>query len=108
VRSVPASETGSAMGFYQVVRYMGFSLGSALAASILASHISSSTGQPALAGYTTVLWVASSICVVAAVLAWVLPNRGPRTPPAPRLDNDEVRLLEQTEGEDLVAGGGPS
>jgi hypothetical protein len=36
--SAPGSETGSATGFYQEVRYLGFSLGSALTASILASH----------------------------------------------------------------------
>ena len=52
VSAVPRGETGSAMGFYQVVRYVGFSLGSALTASILASHNSSSTGQPTLDGYT--------------------------------------------------------
>jgi hypothetical protein len=46
----------------------------ALAASILASPTSSSTGQPTVGGYTTVLWVAGSICVAAAVLAWVRPN----------------------------------
>ena len=38
VRAVPESETGSATGFYQVVRYIGFSIGSALAASVLASR----------------------------------------------------------------------
>ena len=27
VRAVPSEETGSAMGFYQVVRYVGFSIG---------------------------------------------------------------------------------
>ena len=36
--AVPAGEIGSAMGFYQVVRSIGFSAGSALVASILASH----------------------------------------------------------------------
>jgi MFS family permease len=78
VRSVPDSETGSAMGFYQVVRYVGFSLGSALAASILASHTPSGAHLPALSGYTTAMWVAIVICVVAASLAWFLPERGAR------------------------------
>lgn len=77
VQSVPAQETGSAMGFYQVVRYVGFSLGSALAASILAAHGSAATGEPTLAGYTMVLWVGVAICIVAAGLAWVLPARRP-------------------------------
>ena len=74
VRAVPEGETGSAMGFYQVVRYIGFSLGSALAASIIAGHTSPGRAFPAEGGYTTGLWVAAAICVVAATLAWVLPG----------------------------------
>ena len=80
---------------------------SGLAAAILASHTSAATGQPTLGGYTLVLWVAGGICVVAAVLAWVLPTRG-QPAPGPRLDAAEVRLLEETDGEDLVAGPGPA
>ncbi len=76
VRSVPQRETGSAMGFYQVVRYVGFSLGSALAAAILAGHTTG--GQPGVAGYTMVLWVAVGICVMAGGLAWILPARAER------------------------------
>jgi MFS family permease len=79
VQSVPQRETGSAMGFYQVVRYVGFSLGSALAAAILAAHNSASTNQPTVGGYTMVLWVAVAICLIAAALAWVLPARSARS-----------------------------
>jgi MFS family permease len=104
VRSVPGHETGSALGFCQVVRYVGFSLGSAITAAILASHTSDSTGLPTLSGYTTSLWTAGSICVLAAILAWVLPVRGQEIPSEQRLDEDETRLLEQTEGEDLLVG----
>jgi MFS family permease len=108
VRSVPPRETGSAMGFYQVVRYVGFSLGSAVTASILTSHTSSSTGRPDLVGYTTVFWAAAAICILAALLAWVVSVRGERDEaPGSTLDDDEVRLLEQTEGEDLVVGSEP-
>lgn len=74
VRSVPESETGSAMGFYQVVRYIGFSLGSALAASILASDTPPGQHQPLEGGYTLALWVAVGFCLAAAVMAWVLPT----------------------------------
>jgi MFS family permease len=105
VQAVPRHETGSAMGFYQVVRYVGFSLGSALAASILAGHPSTLTNEPTLSGYTTVLWVAGVICIVAAVLAWVLSGRGQTVPSPQRLNNEELRLLEQTDGEDLLAAG---
>lgn len=91
VQSVPQRETGSAMGFYQVVRYVGFSLGSALAASILAAHGSVTTGQPTLGGYTMVLWVSMAICLVAAALAWILPACSAPAPtaaaaPSPAVD----------------------
>jgi MFS family permease len=76
VGAVPETETGSAMGFYQVVRYVGFSLGSALAASILAGHTPAGQHLPGEAGYTLVFWVGVAICVAAAALAWVLPARG--------------------------------
>jgi MFS family permease len=74
VRSVPESETGSAMGFYQVIRYIGFSLGSALAASVLASNTPAGSQLPRLAGYTTVIWIGIAICVAAAALAWLMPG----------------------------------
>jgi MFS family permease len=105
VRSVPQSETGSAMGFYQVVRFVGFSLGSAVTASILAGHTSRSTGQPTETSYTTVFWVAGAICVVAAVVAWTLSARGNMVSIEQRLSDPAVRLLEETEGEDFNVGG---
>jgi MFS family permease len=74
IRSIPESETGSAMGFYQVVRYLGFSLGSALTASILASRTPSGERLPVESGYTIVLAIAAGVSVVAAVLAWALPG----------------------------------
>ncbi len=46
VRAVPESETGSATGFYQVVRYIGFSVGSALAASVLAAETPAGSQLP--------------------------------------------------------------
>jgi MFS family permease len=103
VQAVPAHETGSAMGFYQVVRYVGFSLGSALTATVLAAHVSGD--HPTVGGYTDVLWIATAICVVAAALAWFLPARSGRLTPDERLSATEVKLLEQTDGEDLVADG---
>jgi hypothetical protein len=66
------------MGFYQVVRYVGFSLGSALAASILAAHTPAGAHLPAIGGYTTTLWIAIAICGIAGALAWLLPERGAR------------------------------
>lgn len=70
VQSIPAQETGSALGFYQVVRFTGFSLGSALTATILAAH-TTTTGRPTEAAYTTALWISATICVIAAALVWL-------------------------------------
>ncbi len=91
VGAVPDSETGSAMGFYQVVRYVGFSLGSALAASILAAHTPSGAHLPQVSGYTTALWIAVGVCVAASALAWVLPERGARRA-AMRLGEEDAEL----------------
>ncbi|SHN33852.1 MFS transporter [Streptomyces yunnanensis] len=84
VQSIPARETGSALGFYQVVRFTGFSLGSALTATILAAH-ASGNGQPTVGGYTTALWISAGTCVLAAALAWFLPARSTRLTPTERV-----------------------
>ncbi len=93
VRAVPESETGSATGFYQVVRYIGFSVGSALAASVLASATPAGSQLPTVSGYHSVTWIAAGICVVAAIFAWVLPVLGGRggatEPTAEELRRDE-------------------
>jgi MFS family permease len=93
VGAVPERETGSAMGFYQVVRYIGFSLGSALTASILASHTPAGQHLPDEGGYTLALWIAVGICVAAAALAFVLPARGrPPGPPELVLGEEDAEL----------------
>ncbi|MBN9621775.1 MAG: MFS transporter [Actinobacteria bacterium] len=90
VRAVPESETGGATGFYQVVRYIGFSVGSALAASVLASQTLAGAQLPVRAGYTTVIWIGVGIGVVAALVAWALPSGGGRA-----LDPEERRREEE-------------
>jgi predicted MFS family arabinose efflux permease len=75
VGAVPEEETGSALGFYQVLRYIGFALGSAVAASVLASRTPPGSYLPEVGGYTMVLWIGAAVCVAAAVMAWVLPTR---------------------------------
>lgn len=89
VQAVPAQETGSAMGFYQVVRFTGFSLGSALTATLLAAH-AGGDGRPTEGGYIMVLWISAGICVVAAALAWFLPARSTRLRPADRAGRSHV------------------
>ena len=101
VQSVPAEETGSATGFYQVARYVGFSTGSALTAATV-SGFAARNGAPTLQGYTTALWISVVICVLAAALAWFLPTRGAKVAAADRVSDEETLLLEETEGDSYV------
>jgi MFS family permease len=71
-RSVAAGATGGAMGLYQVSRCIGFSIGSALAASILAGNLIPGSTQITEAGYVTALWVGTSICALSAGMSWLL------------------------------------
>jgi MFS family permease len=93
-RAVPHREAGSAMGFYQVIRSIGFSVGSALVASVLAAHAVPGATFPKVSGYTTALWIGAGVCVVAAVVALVLsPRDGPARPSA----DDERRGRDDAE-----------
>jgi MFS family permease len=108
-RSVPAREVGSAMGFYQVVRSIGFSAGSALVASILASHAVAGSGFPAVGGYTTALWVGAVIAVFATVVAVALAPREERPADAEELetwrDDAELASAGLIDGESEVGIG---
>ena len=46
MRAVPGAGTGSALGAAQVARYLGYSLGSAVTASVLAGHTPSGHALP--------------------------------------------------------------
>lgn len=73
-RSVPEGEAGSAIGLFQVLRFVGYSLGSAVTATILGAHVGNN-GQPVFSGYTTTLEIATGVCILAAILAWFLMSR---------------------------------
>jgi MFS family permease len=75
VDAVPRTETSSAMAFYQVSRYVGFSIGSGLAATLLREL--SSTGDPTLGSYRATAAVAGILGIAAAIVTWVLPGRAP-------------------------------
>jgi hypothetical protein len=75
------------MGFYQVVRSIGFSAGSALVASILASHEVAGSAFPAVSGYTTALWIGAGIAVFATLVAVAL---APRERAAAPVSEDEL------------------
>jgi predicted MFS family arabinose efflux permease len=102
VQAAPAGETGSAMGFYQVVRWVGSAVGSALVASVLAAH-TTSAGHPSVGGYTMTLWISVVICAIAAVLTYVLPARGQKA--AEGETENQIPRLEQAEGDAYLVPG---
>jgi MFS family permease len=75
-RAVPDEEVGSALGFYQVIRAVGFSIGSALTATILAVHTPAGALAPSEDGFLTALWVGAAVCAAAAVVSAVLARGG--------------------------------
>ncbi len=100
VRAVPASETGSAMGFYQVVRSIGLSVGSALAAAVLTAYTNPGRTFPTFEGFRVTLMVATALCVMTAVLSYLLPGQSTGRRPLTR----EVEKMMQEEAEVEGAG----
>lgn len=75
VASVPRSETGSAMSLNQVLRYSGFSIGSATTATTLAAATPPGAAEATSSGYTALAVIGLVTCFVMAVLTWALPSR---------------------------------
>jgi predicted MFS family arabinose efflux permease len=83
----PTEETAAAMSVNQVVRAVGFSVGSAFSALVLAAHTPVGNFVSTDAGYTTAAWVAAALAVVSIALAagtGATASRaaGPRSSPA--------------------------
>ncbi|XVQ90339.1 MFS transporter [Microbispora siamensis] len=68
----PAQETSSAMSFNQVVRSVGFSIGSALGGLTLAAHTPAGSAFPAESGYTAAAWLGAAAMGVTVVAALTL------------------------------------
>lgn len=79
VRFVPASETGSVMAFNQILRYLGFSAGSALVLALL--ELFADDGALTGTGFTVAALAASAVSGLAALVALVL-GRGVQEPAA--------------------------
>jgi predicted MFS family arabinose efflux permease len=71
----PHGETASAMGVNQVVRSVGFSLGSTLSALILAACTPAGAVFPARGGYVTVTWAGAAVTALALVITLTLSLR---------------------------------
>ena len=77
VRAVPAAETGSATSFNHVLRYLGFSAGSALALALL--EVFSDDGRLVDRSFTATTLVAAGIWLGTAVVTLLI-ARGPSAP----------------------------
>lgn len=75
----PTSETSSAMSFNQVVRSVGFSLGSAVGGLVLAAGTPAGDLFPADAAYTSAAWIGMAAMAATAILCVVL-RRGTAKP----------------------------
>lgn len=80
MRAVPAEETGSALGFYQVVRFIGFALGSAVSASILAGYTRAGQMLPQRTGFEVAIGGGAATCLIAAASSAWLGRRAPTGP----------------------------
>jgi len=81
----PKSETSSAMSFNQVVRTVGFSLGSAVGGLVLAAGTSAGRVFPSDGSYTTAAWIGAATMTITAAISVTLsrPGTGPAPGPAP-------------------------
>src|SRR5665213_359767 len=99
IRAVPATETGTATGFYQVLRNIGLSVGSAFGAAVLLAYTRPGATFPALDGFRVALLISAGLGLVTAVLAFVLPaHHEPGTSPrthAADPDAIETRMAEE-------------
>jgi hypothetical protein len=84
VGTVPAGETGSAMSLNQVLRYVGFAVGSALSATVLEASTRAGQAFPDTGGYGAIAVIGVVSCAALAVLTAVLPGRSPAAPAAGR------------------------
>jgi hypothetical protein len=69
VRAVPAAETGSALAFNLVVRFVGFAMGSALSSSILAGYTSPGHTFPRPTGFVLAMYISAGMAVGAAAIS---------------------------------------
>jgi MFS family permease len=93
VASVHARDTGSAMGFYQVLRSIGLALGSAVSGAILAANTHGHSTFPAVGGFRTALIVGAILCLATAAMSYLLPGRG-KPGPEP-VSAAEAELMEE-------------
>ncbi len=100
VSVVAPEETGSALAMNQVLRTVGFSVGSALSAAILTAHTAASSRFPTNSGYTVGAIVAIGLVALAGIVALVLQARD--TAYVVASDDDKLAVTESVDS--AIAG----
>ncbi|PYC87416.1 MFS transporter [Streptomyces tateyamensis] len=105
VSSVPAAEVGSAVSFNQVLRYVGYSTGSALCGAVLQAHTAAGQRLPSADGYRAAALLGCAVWVVIAVVTIVLPRRAGAATTASGVDEElmvEESIADIAPGPDEV------
>ncbi|WP_051969743.1 MFS transporter [Kitasatospora azatica] len=101
VNSVPAHEVGSAVSFNQVLRYIGYSTGSALCGAVLQAHTATGHRLPSADGYRTATLIGCAVWVVIGVVTIVLPRRAAAAAGGSSMDEE---LMVQESIADIAPG----
>lgn len=101
VQSVPPGETGGALGFYQLSRNVGLSIGAAVSGLVLAHFTPRSSAIPTVDGFTATMKIAAGLLLLAGFTAFVMLRETSDAPLAPA-----TKTMMTEEGE--VAGAGLS
>lgn len=83
VGGVPGHETGSAISFYQLVRTVGYSIASALSATVLVLYIPAGHTAPANAGYSTAALISVAVLLAGLLLSTAFAVATHRQPDGP-------------------------
>jgi hypothetical protein len=99
VNSVPAAETGAAVGVQQVIKQASQSVGYQIISVLLTTQlVAVRAGGPAqLPGQRSLVLVlvyAGALCVVIAPLAWLAARRAPHEPSAPQIAEDAFAVQQ--------------
>jgi MFS family permease len=80
--AVPSEQTSGALGVNQVMCFIGFSVGSALSAAILGAFSGPAGALPRRLGYDVATVFGAGVCVMTAVIGYVLIGRSRETIPS--------------------------
>jgi MFS family permease len=80
---VPGPETGSATSFYQLVRTVGYSIASALSATVLVLYIPAGHTLPSGTGYSAAALISVAVLIAGLFLSTVFAVASRRQPERP-------------------------